>query len=357
MASFKVVHIIYFYLIKGEYLEINSSIISELICNKISLFFRFVFNISNYDQKIIGDLSYAKYEVDDVNYSNTTQKTISYIEENLDDDIVIDELPSLIGYSKYHLLRVFKQETGKTIGEYIRHRRMAMASLMLLDSDESILSIGIIWGFQSQEAFTRAFKDIYNLPPSKYRKIMRTLLIKKEEDSVDDRNKVEKWTLSGSNPEIYEIKLDPSQFHTGKQSGLLYGKKETNQNHFATIMQGFQSNTYKGKRLKMSCFLKTEKVYKCGAWMRVDNKTGDVLQFDNMENRQIEGTTDWNYYSVILDVEEDSEAIHFGVLLHGSGKVWIDGFQFQEVSKNVQSTNILEVNPLPESPGNLDFSN
>lgn len=43
-------------------------------------------------------------------------------------------------------------------------------------------------------------------------------------------------------------------------------------------------------------------------WMRVDNKFDDVLQFDNMNNRPITGTTNWNRYEIILDVPLQSAA-------------------------------------------------
>ena len=127
-------------------------------------------------------------------------------------------------------------------------------------------------------------------------------------------------------------------------------------NNLPTMMQGFQADDYKGKRIKMSCFLKTEQVTKCGAWLRIDNFSGDTIQFDNMDNRSIQGTTDWNHYSIILDVPEESVSIHFGVLLIGEGKVWADGFNFEEVNKKVATTNMLSQDHLPKQPSNLDFN-
>ena len=102
--------------------------------------------------------------------------------------------------------------------------------------------------------------------------------------------------------------------------------------------------------------LKTEQVTKCGAWLRIDNVSGDTLQFDNMDSRSIHGTTDWNHYSIVLDVPEESASIHFGVLLVGKGKVWADGFRFEEVNEKVDSTNMLFQDNLPKQPINLDFS-
>ncbi|RHW34055.1 AraC family transcriptional regulator [Lysinibacillus yapensis] len=289
-------------------------------------------------------------------YSDVTQRVISFIESNLTDDIQLDTFPTIIGYSKYHLLRIFKQETGMSIGEYIRQQRLATASALLLHTDESILTIAFLFHFQSQEAFTRAFKEVYALPPGKYRKLIKVVRMMEDEKEMNQSKQIKGWGLSGSNPELYELTVDSNVFHTGTKSGLLYAKSEANSQHFATMMQGFQAHGYKGKRLKLSCFLKTENVLKCGAWLRIDNAAGDTIQFDNMDNRSIQGTTDWNHYSIVLDVPEDSSSIHFGVLLIGEGKVWSDGFRFEEVTEKVPTTNMLNVEHLPKQPSNLDFS-
>ena len=83
---------------------------------------------------------------------------------------------------------------------------------------------------------------------------------------------------------------------------------------------------------------------------------GDLLEFDNMDNRTIHGTTEWNYYSIVLDVMEESAAIHFGVLLVGSEEVWIYGITFEEVDESVPSTNISSsAEELPLEPVNLGF--
>ncbi|MET4562839.1 AraC family transcriptional regulator [Lysinibacillus parviboronicapiens] len=290
-------------------------------------------------------------------YSRATQRTIAYMEEHLSEEIQLVSLPKIVGYSRFHLSRIFKLETGLTIGEYIRVRRLATAASYLLYSDESILTIAFELQFQSQEAFTRAFKDVYKLPPGKYRKLMQSLSMMEEEQAMNAQQPIKGWLLSGANPELYGFQVDEAVFHAGTKSGVLYAKEVTNnREHFATMMQGFQAHAYKGKRLKMSCYLKTAQVTKCGAWLRIDNGTGDTIQFDNMDNRSIQGTTEWNHYSIVLDVPEESVSIYFGVLLIGAGKVWADGFRFEEVDNKVPTTNMLTQEQLPKQPFNLDFS-
>ncbi|MGM9987369.1 MAG: AraC family transcriptional regulator, partial [Bacillaceae bacterium] len=93
----------------------------------------------------------------------------------------------------------------------------------------------------------------------------------------------------------------------------------------------------------------------CGFWMRVDNASEDVLQFDNMSNRPITKETDWNHYAIVLDIPKNSAIISFGVLLSGNGQVWIDELKFEEVDDNTPTTNIHIVTDILDEPKNLSF--
>ncbi|MGE6631851.1 helix-turn-helix domain-containing protein [Bacillus sp. NPDC077027] len=289
-------------------------------------------------------------------YSKVTQEVIAYLEAHLMDELSLREVPQKVGYSYFHLLRIFKKETGMSMGEYIRVRRLATAAKLLLYSDQGILDIAFYLQFQSQEAFTRAFKDIYSLPPGAYRRLMRAMQMKEEEKvAMKQSDAVLGWGLSGSRPDLYEMRVDSAVFHSGKQSGVLSAKQEVQGDQFATMMQGFQAKAYHGERVRLSAFLKTEDVLSCGIWMRVDDQKGDTLQFDNMQNRAVTGTTGWNQYSIVLDVPSSSEAIHFGVLLNGKGTVWADGFRFETVDNNIPVTNMTIAEALPSEPVNLYF--
>lgn len=163
------------------------------------------------------------------------------------EQISLECLPNTAGYSKYHLSRIFKQETGVTIGEYIRIRRLAMAASYWMYSNESILKIAFTLQFQSQEAFTRAFKEVYAVPPGKYRKLMQSLNMLEEGNYMETVEQVKGWMLSGVNPELYKFHTDDKVFHSGKRSGVLYSTTASaNQRQFGTMMQGFQATNYKG---------------------------------------------------------------------------------------------------------------
>ncbi|WP_100331942.1 helix-turn-helix domain-containing protein [Bacillus xiapuensis] len=282
------------------------------------------------------------------------KKIILFVEENLHEPLTLEKVAAQSNFSKYHFHRIFQSSVGMTVTEYIRLRRLSNASSALLYSNERILDIALYYQFESQESFTRAFKEVYKLPPGKYRRVMSDVIKKKEDTNME--TKVNGWFLSGSNPFNYEMGIDHEIVHQGKASGYLKSKTVLDSTEFATMMQTFKANRFVGKRIRLSCFIRTKDVDAyAGMWMRVDDTRGDVLQFDNMSNRPIKGTTNWNRYSIILDVPAQSAVISFGIILSGQGTVWADQFSFEEVNDSIPTTNLEVQGELRDEPVNLSF--
>jgi hypothetical protein len=145
------------------------------------------------------------------------------------------------------------------------------------------------------------------------------------------------WFLAGSKPASYETGTDAQAAYNGDPSVYLKSKEPVREG-FGTLMQEFRANKYGGKRLRLSAFVKSEGVQEwAGLWMRVD-KGNDPVAFDNMQNRPIKGTTDWQKYEVVLDVPQDATGIFFGVLLSGSGTVWLNNVKLEAVEADVPTT-------------------
>ena len=163
------------------------------------------------------------------------------------------------------------------------------------------------------------------------------------------------WFMAGSDPDDYELGIDATATREGRSSAFV-ASKATKSEGFGTMMQMFTGEEYRGKRMRIRCQVKSADVKGwAGLWMRVDGpQEGKHLAFDNMQNRAIKGTTDWQSYEVVLDVAPEATAIAFGVLLNGAGKVWLNDFRFEEVSNEVKTTSTKK--GLPTSPSNLDFS-
>jgi len=99
----------------------------------------------------------------------TIKKVVEYIEENLNNELSLDKIAKKSGYSKFHLHRIFSKIVGETIHKYIQKRRLTEAARKLVYTDESIIDIALISGYESQQAFTLAFKKMYKSSPQIYR--------------------------------------------------------------------------------------------------------------------------------------------------------------------------------------------
>lgn len=104
-----------------------------------------------------------------MDYYTQIQKGIDFIESNLQSELTTADVSSVCGYSIPHLYRVFKGMTGCTVMEYVRKRRLSEACIELMTSESSILGIAMDYGYDSHEAFTRAFKVEYSASPSELR--------------------------------------------------------------------------------------------------------------------------------------------------------------------------------------------
>lgn len=98
-----------------------------------------------------------------------THDLIVWIEENLDKKIILDEVAEKSGYSKWHLQRLFRQETGMKLATYIRERRLSESAILLKMTGAPVIHAAEQFGFTNQQAFTRTFTKYFCLPPARYR--------------------------------------------------------------------------------------------------------------------------------------------------------------------------------------------
>lgn len=98
------------------------------------------------------------------------QRAIDYIEDHLNDELSVEQIARVAAFSRWHFQIVFSSVIGETLKEYIRKRRLSLALISLSSTDQRIIEIAVNSGFDSQESFTRAFKNQFGLTPGDYRK-------------------------------------------------------------------------------------------------------------------------------------------------------------------------------------------
>lgn len=103
-------------------------------------------------------------------------KAINYIFENIDEDITVDDVARHCSYSKYHLMRMFKEDTDEALYQFIKRVRLERSAWRLkVEKDKSITEIGADYGYSSSN-FATAFKKHLNLSPAGFRKISEQMV-------------------------------------------------------------------------------------------------------------------------------------------------------------------------------------
>ncbi|HMV42873.1 MAG TPA: AraC family transcriptional regulator [Leptospiraceae bacterium] len=103
-------------------------------------------------------------------YSSKIFPVHEYILENLDRKISLNQLAFLSGFSNFHFHRIFKELQGEPIATHLKRLRLEKAAFELKISEIPLKEISIQAGFDSYEAFSRAFKKFFLLSPQEFRK-------------------------------------------------------------------------------------------------------------------------------------------------------------------------------------------
>lgn len=104
-------------------------------------------------------------------YAKRFDRVFEYIEKHLDEPLSVEQLSRVALFSKFHFHRQFSEYAGMGVLAYVRLLRLRQASYKLVFSrQERITDIALDAGFESPEAFSRAFRQAFGQSPSQFRK-------------------------------------------------------------------------------------------------------------------------------------------------------------------------------------------
>lgn len=110
-----------------------------------------------------------------VDYCNSTEEIIhsihEYLVEHIAERITIEDLSKQFLMNPTTLKKIFKKVYGTSLAAHMKQHRMEKAAEMLIDTDLSISQIALAVGYESQSRFTMAFKNVYEMVPTAYRKM------------------------------------------------------------------------------------------------------------------------------------------------------------------------------------------
>lgn len=108
-------------------------------------------------------------EINGYNIENV-KKVLSFIQDNYNNKITLEEAASVVGMNTQYFCRYFKKLLGKTLTEYINEVRVEKAVEYLIESDYKIIDVAVECGYDNIGYFIKRFKEIKGVSPSEYRK-------------------------------------------------------------------------------------------------------------------------------------------------------------------------------------------
>ncbi len=103
-------------------------------------------------------------------YLRRIHKVQDYIEENLNNILILSDLADIAGFSKYHFHRIYNAMTSETLSGYVNRIKMERAAFSLAHRpDVTITDIAYHFGFTDSAVFSRSFKHHFGLSPTQYR--------------------------------------------------------------------------------------------------------------------------------------------------------------------------------------------
>lgn len=105
-------------------------------------------------------------------------RALEYIEGNLCTSLRTEDIAEYCYCSKSSLEKIFRCLNRISVHDYIVRRKMSLAGRMLVEKPEmTILDVAVEFGFSSNEAFTRSFRQVWNMTPSEFRKVKHTAIL------------------------------------------------------------------------------------------------------------------------------------------------------------------------------------
>lgn len=152
--------------INEEYVA-HDSLSEASIYSKIIQFFVTIARTYMNTGNLFPDLKVSKQK----EYFEKFNLIFDYINENLSEDITLDKIASIAGFSKFHFSRIFKQFTNLSFYDYLIQQRVKVAENLLLNPNMTITEVAMHSGFSSMSTFNRVFKSVKECTPTEFKNL------------------------------------------------------------------------------------------------------------------------------------------------------------------------------------------
>lgn len=102
------------------------------------------------------------------------KRVLEYIHVHINDGIDVEELAGIANVTKPYFIKLFKREFGSSPIQYVNHKKVEQAQLMLFTTEKSVKEVAFTLGFSDQNYFIRMFHKMTGVTPQEYRKKLRS---------------------------------------------------------------------------------------------------------------------------------------------------------------------------------------
>lgn len=119
-----------------------------------------------------------------LDYHSRILRVLRHVHAHLDHALSLSDLARIAHFSPYHFHRVFQGMVGESVTELARRLRLERAAHLLRSGDEPVTRIAFGAGYEAHESFTRAFRTLFGVSPSAFRKVGGAVMFKRVPSNI-----------------------------------------------------------------------------------------------------------------------------------------------------------------------------
>ncbi len=132
---------------------------------------RTIADVTNTSHQMFGDfIERVQKAKKHARYSKPVKMALEYVDMHIFEKIELKQLAMYTGYTEYYLTKKFRHETGVSLNEHIRSRKIEYAKILLSTTDKSVAEISAELGFSSRSFFSDSFLRATGITPTEFRK-------------------------------------------------------------------------------------------------------------------------------------------------------------------------------------------
>ncbi len=173
--------------------------------------------------------------------------------------------------------------------------------------------------------------------PDQQRAYLLTAGLPKHPCNLDFQGGTNGWTFVEGPSQHFDWGIDTSMIHQGNPSFFLKTKEGASKGK-GGLQQAFLADEYRGKRLRLSSFLKTENVEGGTAlWIQIEG-VNETLRPANAQEHVLQGTHGWVRRELSVEVPQESISVVLGLTLVGRGHIWLSDVRLEVVDENTSAS-------------------